>query len=285
MRVTGRDGRGTAHQFLRRHLGKVLVGTALALTGTALMAAVTLPVGAGAADATVTGARTGESGASGPSAPGPDPGPPPPGVVEAAGPQGARGRGRDPLTDDELRRARELALPRARRGAAADVTGRPGPEPLTTDLAEPAPSEVRLADPPRRALVSFYDYADDSYVTRTVNLTTSTVESTDTQHGVQPPPDRAEAVEAARLLIAAPLGSGLRQDYREATGRDLTGPDALVVTGFVYRGRAEGAAPGALGECGKHRCVRLFTKVRNGPWIDTRRFVIDLSARTVARLA
>ncbi|MFJ9469505.1 Tat pathway signal sequence domain protein [Streptomyces caniferus] len=264
--------------LMHRHLGKVLAGAALALTGTAVMTAITLPAGAGAAEGTSGRSRTGVA------APGRDPGPPPPGVVEAARPQGERGRGRDPLTDDELRRAQDLALPPARRGAAADVTGRPGPERLTTDLAELAPSEAGLADPPRRALVSFYDYKSDSYLTKTVNLTTSKVESTDTQHGVQPPPAHAEAVEAARLLIAAPLGSGLREDYREATGRDLTGPDGLSVTGFVYRGRAEGAAPGALGDCGEHRCIRLFTKVKNGPWIDTRRFVIDLSARTVARL-
>ncbi|MFG2532868.1 Tat pathway signal sequence domain protein [Streptomyces sp. NPDC048516] len=267
--------------LMHRHLGKVLAGTALALTGTAVMAAITLPAGADAADGASGRSRPG---AAGPSVPGHDPGPPPPGVVEAAGPQGERGRGRDPLTGDELRRARDLALPRTRRGVAADVTGRPGPEALTTDLAEPAPAEAELADPPRRALVSFYDYRSDSYLTTTVNLTTSKVESADTQHGVQPPPSHAEAVEASRLLIADPLGSGLRQDYREATGRDLTGPDPLAVTGFVYRGRAEGEAPGALGDCGEHRCIRLFTKVKNGPWIDTRRLVIDLSARTVARL-
>ncbi|MGW2403987.1 Tat pathway signal sequence domain protein [Streptomyces sp. NPDC001739] len=267
------------HRLLHRHLGKALAGAALALTGTAVMAAVTLPAGAGATGTT----DTRPAGAGAP-APGRGPGAPPPGVVEPAGAQRERGRGRDPLTDDELRRARDLAQPRALRNAARNVTGRPGPEPLLTDLAERRPSEAGLADPPRRALVSFYDYATDGYVTTTVNLTTSRVEATDTQHGVQPPPSHAEAVEAARLLIADPLGAGLRQDYRHATGHDLTGPDPLAVTGFVYRGRAEGDAPGALAACGPHRCVRLFTKVKNGPWIDTRRLVIDLSARTVARL-
>lgn len=266
------------HQLMHRHLGKVVAGAAIALTGTAVMAAITLPSDAGAAEG--TGARPVAAGAS---APGRDPGPPP-GVVEEARAPGARGQGRDPLTDDELRRAQDLALPRPARGLARDVSGRPGPEPLTTDLAELAPSEVGQADPPRRALVSFYDYKSDHYVTKTVNLTTSKVESTDTQHGVQPPPSHDEAVEAARLLIAAPLGSGLRQDYRDATGRELTGPDPLAVSGFVYRGRAEGDAPGALGACGEHRCIRLFTKIKNGQWIDTRRFVVDLSARTVARL-
>ncbi|MFE0375625.1 Tat pathway signal sequence domain protein [Streptomyces inhibens] len=269
------------HQLMHRHLGKVVAGAAIALTGTAAMVAVTLPADAGAADGPGTGSRPAAAGAP---APGRDPGQPPPGVVEGIRAQGERGRGRDPLTDDELRRAEDLALPRTPRGLVKDVTGKPGPERLTTDLAELTPAEAGLADPPRRANVSFYDYKSDSYITKTVNLTTSKVESTDTQHGVQPPPSHTEAVEAARLLIAAPLGSGLRQDYRDATGRELTGPDPLSVTGFVYRGRAEGDAPGALADCGEHRCIRLFTKVKNGQWIDTRRFVIDLSARTVARL-
>lgn len=269
------------HHLMHRHLGKIVAGAALALTGTAAMAAITLPSDAGAAAGSGNGSRPAAAGAP---APGRDGGPPPPGVVEKAAAQGERGTGRDPLTDDELRRAQDLALPRTRHGATADVTGKPGLERLTTDLVELTPAENRLADPPRRARVSFYDYRSDSYLTTTVNLTTSAVESADTQHGVQPPPGHDEAVEAARLLIAAPLGAGLRQDYRDATGHDLTGPGPLSVTGFVYRGRAEGAAPGALGDCGKHRCVRLFTKIKNGQWIDTRRFVIDLSARTVARL-
>ncbi|MFH8568147.1 Tat pathway signal sequence domain protein [Streptomyces sp. NPDC017993] len=269
-------------QLMHRHLGKLVAGAAIALTGTAAMAALTLPADAGAADRAA--GRSARSAADGQGAPGSAAGKPAPGVVEGARAQGERGRGRDPLTDDELRRAKDLALPRTLRADAEGVTGKPGPEHLITELAELGPSEVALADPPRRANVTLYDYKSDAYLTRTVNLTTSEVESTDSRHGVQPPPSHAEAVEAARLLIAAPLGAGLRQDYRDAAGRDLTDPDQLTVSGFVYRGRAEGDAPGALGECGAHRCVRLFTKADNGRWIDTRRFVIDLSARTVARL-
>jgi hypothetical protein len=51
----------------------------------------------------------------------------------------------------------------------------------------------------------------------------------------------------------------------------------------VYRA-APGAQPAALDQCGEHRCVRLFPKVKNGPWVDARQLVIDLSARKVARL-
>ncbi|HEY9368577.1 MAG TPA: Tat pathway signal sequence domain protein, partial [Streptomyces sp.] len=39
------------YEKLRRHLGKVVAGTALAVTGTAVMVAITLPGAAGADDA------------------------------------------------------------------------------------------------------------------------------------------------------------------------------------------------------------------------------------------
>ncbi|MFH8407714.1 Tat pathway signal sequence domain protein [Streptomyces sp. NPDC018019] len=265
--------------MMHRHLGKLVAGAAVALAGTAALAVVTLPEDAGAADGgSRAAAAAGQE-------------PPPgqaqqvrPGAVERAPAEGREGAGRDPLTDDEIARAQDLAAPRTFRSATENVRGGPGPEPLTTDLAELGPEESGRADPPRRANVSFYDYRSDAYVTKTVNLTTGKVEKTDSRHGVQPPPNRAESEVAAGLLIAAPEGDGLRRDYRHATGKDLTGPGQLTVAGFVYRGAAEGPAPEKLRACGQHRCVRLFTKVRNGQWIDTRRYVIDLSARTVGRL-
>ncbi|UNO43757.1 Tat pathway signal sequence domain protein [Streptomyces sp. MST-110588] len=270
---------------MRHHLGKVVAGAAVALTGTAVMVAVTLPGDAGAAQGE---GRRGDpaSAADGPGtrAQGEAGQPARPGVVERAPREGDRGTGRDPLTDGELRRAQDLALPRTLREDSRDVKGRPGPERLTTDLAEPNPSEAGRPDAPRRAVVSVYDYASDTYVTKTVDLSAGKVVGTDSQRGVQPPPNREESFEAARLLIAAPLGEGLKKDYRHATGKELTDADQLMVTGFVYRGRAEGDAPENLRDCGRHRCVRLFTKVKNGQWIDTRRFVVDLSARTVGRL-
>lgn len=193
--------------------------------------------------------------------------------------------GTDPLTDDELRRAQDLALTRSLRAEGENVTGGNGPQSLVTDLAEQPPSEVGLAAPPRRAAVTFYDYKDDTYVIKTVNLTTGKVEGTDARRGIQPPPAPAEAREAVRLLLDSPLGDGVEKDYRDATGKALTGPEALTVSGFAYRGLQEGPAPADLRECGEHRCVRLFTKVKGGQWIDTRDFVIDLSERRVSRLS
>jgi hypothetical protein len=75
----------------------------------------------------------------------------------------------------------------------------------------------------------------------------------------------------------------MKADYKDATGKELSSPDQLLLNGAVYRA-TPGAQPAVLDQCGEHRCVRLFPKVKNGPWIDARSFVIDLSARKVAKL-
>ncbi|MFD5156972.1 Tat pathway signal sequence domain protein [Streptomyces hawaiiensis] len=271
--------------IVHRHLGKMVAGTTIAVAGTAVMVAVTLPGTAGADD---SGTRVGQSapqaagaaGAGGAAAGGRAVAP---GVVEAAPAEGQRGEGRDPLTDDELERAEKIALSRQLFRSGESVDGERGPQPLGVDLAEPEADEAGKPGAPRRADVTFYDYRDDALVTRTVDLGTGKVVATGTQHGVQPPLSRAEKAEAAGLLIADPLGSGLKADYQDATGKALTSPDQLQLSGAVYRA-APGAQPAVLDRCGEHRCVRLFPKIKNGPWVDARSLVIDLSARKVARL-
>ncbi|MGV4981366.1 Tat pathway signal sequence domain protein [Streptomyces sp. NRAIS4] len=258
-------------ETVHRHLGKLVAGVALAAVGTAAMVAITLPGTAGAdTSAGATGGGPGTDAVR-------------PGVVEQAPAEGRKGSGRDPLTDDEIRRAERIALNGQPLHTGENVDGGRGPQRLSVDLAEPEAGEADDPAAPRRADITFYDYRDDTLVTRTVDLDTGKVERTGTQRGVQPPPSRAENAEAARLLIAAPLGAGLKADYKDATGRQLTSPDQLLLSGGIYRA-APGAQPAVLDQCGVHRCVRLFTKARNGPWIDTRSLVIDLSARKVAAL-
>ncbi|MFF8394029.1 Tat pathway signal sequence domain protein [Streptomyces sp. NPDC016172] len=271
--------------IVHRHLGKVVAGTAIAVAGTAVMIGITLPGTAGADD---TGTRAGQSvpqETGGPAGGGPASGgrAVAPGVVEEAPAEGQKGEGRDPLTDDELKRVEKIALSRQLFQSSESVDGDRGPQPLGVDLAEPESDEVGKPDAPRRADVTFYDYRDDTLVTRTVDLGTGKVVSTGTQHGVQPPLSRAEKAEAAALLIADPLGADLKADYKDATGKALTSADQLQLSGAVYRA-APGAQPAALDRCGEHRCVRLFPKIKNGPWVDARSLVIDLSARKVARL-
>ncbi|MEU6097207.1 Tat pathway signal sequence domain protein [Streptomyces sp. NPDC047079] len=265
-------------RIVRRHLGKVVAGAAIAVTGTAVMVGITLPGsvsaeesggGGGGLAARQTDGREQQAA---------------PGVVEQAPAEGEKGKGGDPLTGDEIKRVERIALTRQQFAAAEDVEGGKGPQRLSVGLAEPDPDHFDDPRAPRRADVTFYDYKDDSLVTRTVNLDTGKVEGTGTQYGVQPPLAPDENAEAARLLIADPLGAGLKADYKDATGKDLTSPGQLMLTGIVYRA-VPGAQPAVLDQCGRHRCVRLFPKVPNGSWIDSRSFVIDLSARKVGKLA
>ena len=264
---------------VHRHLGKVVAGAAIAVAGTAVMVGITLPGTAGADE--TGGGKAGSQSAQ--QAEGQGTGAVQPGVVEQAPAEGDKGTGRDPLTDDEIKQVEQIAVSRQLFNSSEDVEGERGPQRLTVDLAEPEDDEADEANAPRRADVTFYDYRNDTLVTKTIDLDTGKVVETGTQHGVQPPMSRAENAEAAALLIADPLGAGLKADYKDATGKELTSPDQLLFNGAVYRA-TPGAQPAALDQCGEHRCVRLFPKVKNGPWIDARSLVIDLSARKVAEL-
>ncbi|MFF3714139.1 Tat pathway signal sequence domain protein [Streptomyces phaeochromogenes] len=269
--------------IVHRHLGKVVAGAAIAVAGTAVMVGITLPGSAGADDSG-GGNGAGQTSQQAGQGQGQDQaqGAVQPGVVEEAPAEGDKGKGRDPLTDDETERVEKLALDQQLFRTSENVEGDKGPQRITVDLAEPDESELDDPNAPRRAEVSFYDYKDDSLVTKTVNLDTGKVEGTDTQHGVQPPLSRAETVEAAQLLITDRLGAGLKADFKDSTGKELTSPDQLLLNSMVYRANA--GTPAALADCGKHRCLRLFVKAKNGPWIDSRDLVVDLSARKIAKV-
>ncbi|MFJ6571081.1 Tat pathway signal sequence domain protein [Streptomyces sp. NPDC091292] len=252
------------------------------MAGTALMVAVTLPGTAGAGEAKDTGGTA----ASGTPAAGSGQREqaPPDGVVEDAPDEGERGTGSDPLTDDELRRAEQIAMAGGLRASARNVEGDRGPERLSTNLGEPDPSDAPGKDGHRFAEIVLYDYKSDAVITRTVDLTTGKVAESTTARGVQPPPGQGELTEAARLLIDDRLGKDLKADYRHATGKQLTDPGQLELSGMVFRKETTQRVPAGLADCGTHRCLRIVVKVKNGPWIDTRAMVVDLSARTVGRL-
>lgn len=276
------------YDIVRRHLGKVVAGAAMAVTGTAVAVAVTLPGSAGADEAPRGGtvAATGPGAARGQGTATPDGPAPGPAALAAAPPEGAKGVGTDPLTDAELKRAEALALtpPAAsvRPDAQRNAEGGRGPQRLGTELADPRPGEETGG--PRRAVVRFYDYGRDELVTRTVNLDTGKVEGSGAQRGVQPSAHPEELRAALGLVLDSPLGKGVKDDYKDATGKELTGPDQLWFNGDVYRTYREKDVPPQLAKCGEHRCVRLVTKVLNGAWIDTRGLIVDLSARTVTRV-
>jgi hypothetical protein len=205
-------------------------------------------------------------------------------VTENQAPEGGQQTGRGPLTKAEVDRAKSIALQRGALRSAESADGERGPEYIDTDLAEPAQSATAQEEAARRVEVLFYDYARDQLVKKTVNLATGTVERTDTAEGMQPPPSAAETEQAAALLIQDALGKGLRADFKAATkGTDLTSPGQLRLRGISFN-TSEQSAPAGLAKCGKHRCVRLFTQVKDGPWIDTTNLVVDLSDRTVGRI-
>ncbi|MFI8519361.1 Tat pathway signal sequence domain protein [Streptomyces sp. NPDC085481] len=275
------------YEIVRRHLGKVVAGTAMAVTGTAIAVAVALPGSAGADDAppgrtaaqgTQTGGAAGQQGG-GAGTDGPEPGP---AALASAPPEGEKGIGTDPLTDDELKRAEALALTPPAASAQRDVQGGRGPQHLATELADPLPGEQ--GGGPRRAEVRFYDYGRDELITRTVNLATGKVEHSGAQRGVQPSAHPEELREALELILGSPLGKGVKEDYKDSTGKELTSTAQLWFNGDVYRTYREANVPAQLAPCGEHRCVRLVTKVLNGSWIDTRNLIVDLSARTVTRV-
>ncbi|MEV5970039.1 Tat pathway signal sequence domain protein [Streptomyces sp. NPDC051921] len=278
------------YEIVRRHLGKVVAGTAMAITGTAVAVAVALPGSAGADEvprgAAADGKTPGAPGA--PRTEGPEPGP---ATLASAPPEGAKGVGTDPLTDDELKRAEALALTPPAASAQGvppagawgrNAEGGRGPQHLGTELADPRPGD--LAGGPRRALVRFYDYGRDELVTRTVDLDTGKVEQSRAQRGVQPSAHPEELRAALELVLADPLGKGVKEDYKDATGKELTSTEQLWFNGDVYRTYREAKVPAPLKKCGEHRCVRLVTKILNGSWIDTRDLVVDLSARSVTRV-
>ncbi|MFE0651163.1 Tat pathway signal sequence domain protein [Streptomyces sp. NPDC059534] len=281
------------YEIARRHLGKVVAGAAMAVTGTAVAVAITLPgVSVGAAPpgtvggttldgATGGGGGSGEAGGNGEGKPGAQGqgSAPAPATVAPPAAEGAKGVGSDPLTDDELARAEALALTPPAAAAQQNVEGGRGPQHLGTELADPVPGDTT-----RRADVRFYDYARDELVTRTVNLDTGKVEKSGTQRGVQPSAHPEELREALELILASPLGKGVKEDFEDATGKELTSTAQLWFNGDVYRPYREANVPPQLARCGEHRCVRLVTKVLNGAWIDTRNLIVDLSARTVTRV-
>ncbi|WP_137992626.1 Tat pathway signal sequence domain protein [Streptomyces vilmorinianum] len=273
------------YEIVRRHLGKVVAGAAIAVTGTAVMVGITLPGTAGAED--TSRGRTGASVPSAPSQSADAPGSataPEPATLAVAPPEGTKGVGTDPLTDDELKRAEALALTPPAASAQRDVEGGRGPQHLATELADPLPEEADEPGAPRRAEVRFYDYESDALITRTVNLETGKVEKAAVQRGVQPSAHPEELREALELILASPLGKGVKEDYKDATGKELTSTGQLWFNGDVYRTYREANVPAPLAKCGEHRCVRLVTKVVNGSWIDTRNLIVDLSARTVTRV-
>lgn len=252
---------------------RVLWGGAIAVACTAAMVAITVPLQAMGDDSSGSPSPSGSA----TSAAGSNAGTPPPGVVEDPGPVGEKGSGRDPLTPDEVKRARTLAVDDAFRAKSKDVQGKPGPEYLRTELADRAPG---AAAGPRSADVYFFNYQDGTTVKRVVDLDSGKVLRSSSAKDIQPPPSERETQEALKLLLKSSASKRLKTNFQDATDRRLARPGQLNATGMSYRK----VGAGAVDKCVSHRCVSLFTRVGgDGPWIDVTDVVVDLSDRTVSR--
>ncbi|MFD1936086.1 MULTISPECIES: hypothetical protein [Nonomuraea] len=171
----------------------------------------------------------------------------------------------DPLTPEEIARAGEIATATTHQKAGQ------------TELLYVERDDDKDAEQARRAEAYLYDYADDTVIVRTVDLGASKVVEETKGKGVQPPPSKREELRAAELLLAHPrLGSGVRQSFRKAAGRELASPSDLALRGLIYSPER--------GACATHRCLRLFVRLPNGTFLDTSRIVIDLSAKKVHTL-
>lgn len=151
-----------------------------------------------------------------------------PGVVEEAPAEGEKGTGRDPLTDDEMERVAKIALNRQLLQGSESVDGQRGPQRLGVDLAEPEADEVGDPNAPRRADVTFYDYRDDTLVTRTVDLGTGKVVRTGSRMRCPAAPERRREGRGGQAADRRPARRGPqgRLPGRHRQGAHLPGPAA-----------------------------------------------------------
>ncbi len=187
-------------------------------------------------------------------------------------PEAATGTGSDPLTNGEVDRARAVALTPQLAASARDVTGKAGPEYLAAELD---------ADGSRQAELYYYDYQTGKLFKQVVDLKTGKLAKSYSATGMQPPASQQEARTALELLVADPASADLKEAYRKATGKTLTGTEGIEAIAHIYT--AKPADRGAS-QCGKSRCVQLIVKTADGHFINVTDVVVDLSGRTIARL-
>jgi len=189
------------------------------------------------------------------------------------GPERATGVGDDPLTVQEVDKARAIALTPELVDSAKDVTGKKGPEYLSSEIVEGGKG--------RDAAFYFYDYNSDELVKQIVDVTGGKVTGSFRAKDMQLPASDREVAEALDLVLADPVGADVQKLYTEVTGQPWSGKDKLKVEAHVYNARP---ADTATSQCGQHRCLQLVARVTDGPFVDLNDIIIDLSGRTVVRV-
>lgn len=190
----------------------------------------------------------------------------------------AQGTGLDPLTSQEIDRARAAAM--TGQPLARAEEGRPEVAFLYAQRLDDKDAETG----PRTAEVRLYDYRTDELVIQHVDLASGKVVKTQRVRDRQPAATPDELRRATTLILAdAKLGKGLRAQYQAAVGRPLGSASDLHMRGFVF-GAARAAGAGnasAFRECGRHRCLQVSLKLPGGRWVDMTRIVVDMSAQQI----
>jgi hypothetical protein len=189
------------------------------------------------------------------------------------GPEPVTGVGDDPLTRQEVDKARAAALTPQLTGSTKDVTGGKGPEYLSWEIIQGGQG--------REAAFYFYDYRTDELVKQVVDVAAGKVTGSFRAKQMQPPASEREVATAFDLLLADPVGAQVRALYTQVTGKPWTGKDKLKVGAHIYHARP---ADTNARNCGKHRCVELVARVTDGPFVDLNDIIIDLSGRAVVRV-
>lgn len=183
----------------------------------------------------------------------------------------------DQPTVDEVAYVRYLVSQDPSYAGTASVDGGDGAQYLSADLADPS----LTADGDRRYTLFYFDYASDQLLHYTVNVAAGTVESVSAGAGVQPAPTDQETLVAYQLLLADPLGQAIKDEFRAATGEELTDPAQTTFTAHAYT-----AGPADLGaeSCGVQRCLQLLVEAPDGRYLTTTPFIVNLSAQTVTSI-
>jgi len=189
------------------------------------------------------------------------------------GPAAATGVGDDPLTPQEVAKARSVALTPQLVGAARDVAGAKGPEYLSSDVIEGGKG--------RDAAFYFYDYRSDELVKQVVDVTRGKVTGSFRAKDMQLPASDREVATALDLVLADPVGAEVKKLYTRVTGKPWSGKDKLKVGAHIYHARP---ADTTSSQCGRHRCLQLVVRITDGPFVDLNDIIIDLSGRTVVRV-
>jgi len=189
------------------------------------------------------------------------------------GPAPATGVGDDPLTAQEVEKARAVALTPELVESAKDGAGAKGPEYLSSEIIEGGKG--------RDAAFYFYDYDSDELVKQVVDVTRGEVTGSFRAKDMQLPASDREVATALDLVLDDPVGADVKKLYTQVTGEPWSGKDKLKVGAHIYSARP---ADTTASQCGRHRCLQLVARVTDGPFVDLNDIIIDLSGRTVVRV-